>query len=243
MKDRDWAAVEVDHPSWLRGRQEALVRAADVVAGVSPALVADCRSIGIDAIHIANGCDVSAFQPPTVEPARLRRVPRPRVVFAGAWNERVDAALVGHLAASLPEVSILIIGAVSSPVPTQANVHVLGPVPYAELPAHLHAADVGIIPYRASTFNDASCPLKLYEYLAAGLPVVASAVDLAPPLCGSDVVRRCGGPDAFTVAVDSFIGHDRRATCVALAAASSWDRRADDLLRALDDVTGGRTRP
>ena len=171
----------------------------------------------------------------------MRDLPHPRVVFAGAWNERVDTSLVEQLAAALPEAAIVLIGAVSSRVPTAANVHVLGPIDHEALPAHLRAADVGIIPYRPGPFNDASCPLKLYEYLAAGLPVVASTVDIAP-LGETDVVRRHDDAACFVDAVAAFAGRDVRARCAALAADHSWDVRASALLGALDAANRRTTR-
>ena len=84
--------------------------------------------------------------------------------------------LVDAAAAALPEFTFVLIGAVNGALPRSANVHSVGAVPYDELPAHLQFGDVGIVPYRRGTFNDASCPLKVYEYLAAGLPVVATGV-------------------------------------------------------------------
>src|SRR4029077_10737352 len=110
LKDRDWAATGVGHVAWLRQRQAELVRRADVVAGVSPALVADCRCLGVDAVHIPNGCDVPAFAGATTAPARMADLPRPRILFAGAWNERVDRSLVEALAARLPHASVVLVG-------------------------------------------------------------------------------------------------------------------------------------
>lgn len=241
LKDRDWAADGVDHRAWIRRRQAELIRAADVVTAVSAPLVADCRALDVDAFLIPNGCDVAAYETAAPEPPRMRDLPRPRVVFAGAWNDRVDVALVERVAARLPAASIALIGAVSTAVPAGANVHVLGPIAHDALPAHLRAADVGIIPYRPTPFNDASCPLKLYEYLAAGLPVVASAVDVAP-VDDIDVVRRHDDATGFADAVAALAGRDVRARCTALAADHSWDARANALLGALDAADGRRPR-
>jgi glycosyltransferase involved in cell wall biosynthesis len=231
LKDRDWAGVDVRQSTWLRTRQAELVRGADVVSGVSTALVEDCRRLGVGAVRIPNGCDVARFEP-RPEPRVWRDIPRPRVVFAGAWNERVDTALVAALAAELPGISFVVVGEVRAALPDAANVHVLGAVGFDELPAHLQAADVGIVPYRPDRFNAASCPLKVYEYLAAGLPVVATAVDTGD--LPTDLVRRADGLAAFTRAVAELAGRDVRARCRAVAAANSWDARADALLEELD---------
>jgi teichuronic acid biosynthesis glycosyltransferase TuaH len=241
IKDRDWAAVDVDHRAWIRDRQADQIRGADVVTAVSTPLVSDCRALGVDATLIPNGCDLDAFASAGPEPARLRAVARPRVVFAGAWNGRVDVALVEELAARLPATSIVLIGQVTTATPAGPNIHVVGPIPQDEIPAHLWAADVGIIPYRSCSFNDASCPLKMFEYLAAGLPVVASAVDVSA-VGDPDLARRCDAVDGFVDAVDRLSGRDVKAACTSLAADHSWDARAVALLDVLDTATGRRSR-
>ena len=240
LKDRDWAAVGVGRREWVEHRQAELIRAADVVTAVSEPLVADCRALDVDALLIPNGCDVAAYESAAPEPPADARPAAPRVVFAGAWNERVDIPLFEQVAARLPAASIVLIGAVNAPAPLGANVHVLGPIAHDALPAHLQAADVGLIPYRHGPFNDASCPLKLYEYLAAGLPVVASTVDVAP-LGDTDLVHRHDDADGFADAVAVCVRRDVRARCIALAADHSWDARADALLGALDAANGRRT--
>ncbi len=231
LKDRDWAGVDVGHPTWLRARQAELVAGADVVSGVSAVLVEDCRRLGVGAVRIPNGCDVARYVPHR-EPSAWLDIPSPRVVFAGAWNERVDTALVGALAAELSGISFVVVGEVRATLPDATNVYALGAVGFDELPAHLQAADVGIVPYRRDRFNAATCPLKVYEYLAAGLPVVATAVDTGD--LPADVVRHADGAAAFARAVEELALADLADRCRAVAAANSWDARADALLGELD---------
>ena len=233
LKDRDWAADGVSDPLWLRRRQAELVRHADVVTAVSNVLVADCRDLGVDALRIPNGCDPDHFAGHRPEPEVLRGIPRPRVVFSGAWNpHRVDRDLVSGVAAALPGFSFLVVGRAHRSPPRASNIHHIGAVDYAELPAFLQASDVGIVPYRDSPFNAASCPLKVYEYLAAGLPVVVSNVDVAD--LPAELARRADDCDAFAAAIGELAGRDVRAACRAIGAASSWDERADAVLAALD---------
>ena len=113
-----------------------------------------------------------------------------------------------------------------------SNVHHVPAVPYAELPGYLQAGDVGIVPYRPGAFNAASCPLKVYEYLAAGLPVVTSGVDAAG--LPTDLVRAVDDVDGFVRAVQELARHDVRAACRDEAAKHSWDVRVESLLRLID---------
>lgn len=234
LKDRDWASDDVRHAAWLRRRQEDLVRHADVVTAVSDVLVADCRAVGVEATHIPNGCDAGHFAAARPEPAEMRGLARPRVVFAGAWNWRVDSELVANVASRLPHCSFVLVGAATSAVPPATNVHAIGAVGYDELPGYLQAGDVGIVPYRADDFNAASCPLKIYEYLAAGLPVVASHVDVND--VPGQLVRRADHVDGFVQAIEQLAGHELGDACRAEARGYSWDVRAESLLDALDAI-------
>jgi hypothetical protein len=81
----------------------------------------------------------------------------------------------------------------------------------------------------------------MFEYLAAGLPVVASAVDVTA-VGDPDLARRCDDPDGFVDAVRGLAGRDVKAACTALAADHSWDARAAALLGVLDTATERRIR-
>ena len=87
----------------------------------------------------------------------------------------------------------------------------LGPKPYDELPRYVAAFDVGIIPYAANSYTPSCFPLKLYEYLAAGKPVVASGL---PALAGMEPRRRARaeGVESFVAAIEGRSGSVRRAS-------------------------------
>jgi glycosyltransferase involved in cell wall biosynthesis len=232
MKDRDWAGEDVLHGDWLRARHELLVRSADVVTGVSDELVSDCRALGIEATRIPNGCDTEHYGRAKSEPTSIHDLGRPRILFSGAWNWRVDGDLLAAVADRLPDFTFVVLGVARVPVPSMPNVHHVPAVPYAELPGYLQAGDVGIVPYRSGAFNAASCPLKVYEYLAAGLPVVTSGVDTAG--LPSDLVQPVDDLDGFVRAVAELARRDARASCRDEAAKHSWDVRAQSLLRLID---------
>lgn len=131
--------------------------------------------------HVPNGVDFSHFAKPDVPvPPEYASIPRPIAVYAGYMDAWFDYALVNRLAAALPEISFVLIG--GSPqahgnFARAANLHLLGPRPFSRLPEYLRAANVGLIPFDVRnhpTLVHSIHPLKLYEYFAAGLPVVAT---------------------------------------------------------------------
>ncbi len=128
---------------------------------------------------------------------------RPRIVFTGAVVEsKLDFSLIVELARASPDSSIVLVGPVGpgdpstdvGPLRAEPNIHLLGRRDYEQLPAILRGADVAIIPYARNTLTASIFPMKVYEYLAAGLTVLATRL---PSLEGvADVsVRRHGRAD------------------------------------------------
>ena len=116
------------------------------------------------------------------------------------------------------------------------NVHLLGPRAYTELPAVLRGADVGLIPYAVNELTRSIFPMKVYEYLAAGRPVIAT---MLPSLAGVPDVVRADSVDAVVAAVGAALAADGPAARRARsdrARAHSWDARLDEIAGALAAV-------
>jgi glycosyltransferase involved in cell wall biosynthesis len=166
-------------------------------------------------------------------------LPRPVLGFAGNFlASKVDFDLLGKLARALPQSTLLLIGpSARQTAPALErlaglpNVRWLGQKPYAELPRYVAAFDVGLIPYATNAYTRSCFPLKLYEYLAAGKPVVASGV---PELAGMepDVVL-ANGATAFVEAVQDAVDRDGDADRLRrkqLAARNTWEAKTERLL-------------
>src|SRR5690606_18552149 len=113
----------------------------------------------------------------------------------------MDFALIDRVARTNPNASLVLVGPVGEDAPlfTAPNVHVLGRRPYQSLPAYVQAFDVGLIPYVLNAHSIAVDPLKLLEYLAAGVPVVST--DLPEVRKYADVVVIGSTHEAFESAV------------------------------------------
>jgi glycosyltransferase involved in cell wall biosynthesis len=166
-------------------------------------------------------------------------LPRPVLGFAGNFvASKVDFALLEDVARAFPQSTVLLIG---PPAPETAsalerlaqlaNVRWLGEKPYAELPRYVAAFDVGLIPYVSNAYTRSCFPLKLYEYLAAGKPVVASGL---PELAGMEPdVHLADGTTTFVQAVREAVARNGEAERLGrkeLAARNSWETRAGRLL-------------
>jgi glycosyltransferase involved in cell wall biosynthesis len=129
---------------------------------------------GVDREHFAR-----ALAPSTSVPADVARLAHPIIGFIGLIDERMDFELVARIARVHPDWTIVLIG--KAIVDTQAirqfpNIYLLGRRPYADLPRYCKAFDVGMIPYAVNELTRNINPIKLREYLSAGLPVVSTAL-------------------------------------------------------------------
>jgi glycosyltransferase involved in cell wall biosynthesis len=137
-------------------------------------------------------------------PGDLERIPAPRVGFFGLIHEWVDTDLIAALADRLP-FSFVVIGSSNqdlSALAARPNVHLLGRKPYADLPEWCRGFDAAIVPFRISELTASVNPIKLREYAAAGLPVVAT---------GLPEIRRCGDIAVCPEGVDEWVAALRQA--------------------------------
>ncbi|NLX13010.1 MAG: glycosyltransferase family 1 protein [Phycisphaerales bacterium] len=120
-------------------------------------------------------------------PASLKGLPHPILGFVGVIGEWVDLDMVAGLARRLPDASIVMIGPEKisrGPCRGLSNIHWLGNKAHEELPSYLRYFDVGLIPFRDVPLTYYANPIKLFEYLAAGVPVVSSPLPVIKPIPG-----------------------------------------------------------
>ncbi len=243
-----------DYAQQTRGdrRRARLVAAADrTAAALSRVVFATSRTqerrlAGLNpSTHLVpNVGDFGHFAPaadPALAAAELRDLPRPVVGFAGnLLPGKVDFALLERLARARPGWTFLCVGPEPEPAATAAlhelpNVRLLGARAYDLLPQYVAAFDVGLIPYLWNDYTRSCFPLKLYEYLAAGKPVVAAGL---PELAGMepDVALVSGEAEALAsieagLAARSPGDVARRQH---VASAHTWESRAATLLGLVD---------
>lgn len=218
----------------------ALERAREVVV-CSPALAAS-RGVHRPVELVPNGVEVAHFRAPQARPADLPR--SPLALYVGTQHDaRIDIGLVEETAAALPDVRIVFVGpdVLSSGARARLallpNVDLLGPRPYADIPAYLQHADVCIVPHHVTAFTDSLDPIKAYEARAVGRPVVATPVagfrDLGPPVIVAD---RSSFPAAVAAALA------RRAPVLEPPPGIDWDDRFVEFERVLRRVSSSTPR-
>jgi len=225
----DYPGVDADA---FTAAERLLVRQADIVIASSTALVDHLRSLGADdVVYWPNPADCASFAAVAEDPRRERRV----AGFVGAIDtHKLDADLVAVVADRLPDWRIELVGPGELGRAMPPNVLSRGYVGRDELPDVVAGFSVGIIPYALTSYSRGVFPMKVFEYLAAGLPVVSTPL---PSLVGQvDHVSFASDADGFARSIATAHESDtvaRRAARTAYAAEFSWERRTSQALETL----------
>ena len=196
----DLAAQKGVDAESFRSAEEGFARRADLVLASAPALAERMRQLSGNVLYAPNVADTvrfaAALEPGMVDPA-LEALPRPRLVFQGAVvATKLDLGLLEQLAALRPGWSIVLVGPTGAGDPAgdisaldrAGNIHLLGPRAAADLPDVLRGADAGLIPYTVNDLTRSVFPMKVYEYMAAGLPVLSTPLPALDGVDGVDLV-------------------------------------------------------
>lgn len=203
--------------------------------GLTPKSLQSVDPSGPGAV-IPTGLIPAEWDDPAAAPSWFLDLPGPRMVYVGTLDERIDPAAVRALAAAHPQGSVVLIGRDGDRGPVAklgelANVHVRPPIPREELIAIVAAADLGLVPHVRSEQTEAMSPLKLFEYLGAGIPVAATDLPGIAPVCPERVMLARGGEDfggAASAALD--LGRWDEDSRRQFIDENSWSSRFDSLL-------------
>jgi glycosyltransferase involved in cell wall biosynthesis len=241
----DIAAHERIDTASFRAAEERFSARADLVLASAPALAERLRTISRNVLDAPNVADTELFArallPGPLDPA-IAALASPRIVFTGAIvSTKLDLRMLAALARLRPSWSFALVGPVGpgdphtdvSQLAAEPNIHLLGARAYAELPDVLRAADAGLIPYARNELTESIFPMKVYEYLAAGLPVVATPL---PALAGlADVATAPDAPGLAELLERSLAADSPqlRAERSRRAASHSWEQRLEEIATAI----------
>jgi glycosyltransferase involved in cell wall biosynthesis len=235
----------IDAPAF-RAAETRFAGRADLVLASAPALAERLSTISPHVLYAPNVADVELFAGALRDgplDAGMAALPPPRIVFTGALvTTKLDMDLLFVLARSRRHWSFALVGPIGpgdphadmSALGAEPNIHLLGPRPYEQLPDVLRGADAGLIPYARNELTNSVFPMKVYEYLAAGLPVVATPL---PSLSGIDEVATAPDAEGIARLLDQALAQSspqRKAERSREARAHSWERRIEEIATAVD---------
>jgi len=236
-----------DHAGFSTNGQEMLrlegdlVRSTDLAVASSRFLYERMAGVAKRTVLLPNAADVEHFREGGANP--LAHLSRPIVGYYGAISEWFDVEMIRAAAEARPAWQFVLIGdtfgADVSPLRPLPNVHLLGEKPYAALPGYLHGFSVACIPFRNTPLTRATNPLKFYEYLSAGKPVVAVTLPELEPY------RRyfypVDSPGEFVTRVEDALSEGSQETVqarIAFARENTWEARQECLDTAIRQLYG-----
>lgn len=245
----DWAHAEGYDGRALAREERRLCEQADLIFATSERLAADKHALNPHTYLAAHGVDHAHFAAaldPALAPApEVARLPGPVLAVVGLLDERVDLGLLAALAAHRPDASIALVGRAHVDlrplVAAHRNVHALGHCDYARLPALLRGCAAALIPFVVNEYTRHVNPVKLREYLSAGLPVVST--DLPEVRRYARWCRIARDAREVGAAVDAALAADAPAERAARSAAmrgETWEARVAEIERTVARVRHAR---
>lgn len=232
----------------IRSLEQQLMERSDCVFVSSDVLLNTKRRHNRNTFLVTHGVDVSHFRkacdPTTVVPDEIRAFKKPVIGFFGLIADWVDLALIRFLATSQPDWNLVLIGKVVTSLAAidgLPNVHLFGQKPYASLPGYAKAFDVALMPFVMNELTLAANPLKIREYLAAGLPVVSSAIPEAEKLKG--VLHVARDHHEFRTIIQQILASGRTGPQMEISQQmdlESWDAKVEEFSRILTSLDRAR---
>ncbi|HSZ68837.1 MAG TPA: hypothetical protein VK756_00605 [Solirubrobacteraceae bacterium] len=232
----DWCAYP-PHRRWWPAYRESFARVAQRgrrVAAVSTPVLERLEPTGPRAV-IPNGLEPAEWVGDPAPPSWLGGLRRPLLLYAGSLDSRLDVVGLFAIARAHPHATVLLVGPLCDaqhllPLRAAPNIEIRPALSREAVTGLIRVADVGLIPHVRSPLTEAMSPLKLYEYLAGGLPVVATNLQ---PVRGVDprvtlVDDSAGYPDAVHAALA--LGRAEEDERLTFVQTNSWGARFDRLL-------------
>jgi glycosyltransferase involved in cell wall biosynthesis len=217
--------------------EDKLMRRADLVITSAERLRENKARVNPNTVLVRHGVDfnhfVKACDPSTPIPEDIAKLPRPILGFFGLVADWVDLEAIAAAAKAHPEGSVVVIGKVApdvdpSVLKSQPNIHLLGRKQYTELPGYCRAFDVALMPFKVNELTLNANPLKVREYLAAGLPVVSSDI---PEVRKVGLCKLARDTEDFVRKIDECLaeGAGPSRECAERIRHESWEAKVEEI--------------
>jgi glycosyltransferase involved in cell wall biosynthesis len=246
----EWSKFTYLEGEKMSAMERRLMANADVCFMTANLLLEKKKNMNANTFLASHGVDHAHFEKAlaktSVTPPDIAALPHPIIGFFGLIHEWLDLDLLAKIARTHPDWSIVLIGKSVidiSRLESLRNIHLLGRRPYEALPDYCGAFDVGIIPFAVNEMTRNINPIKLREYLSAGLPVVST--DLPEVKYYGDEVYIARGHEEFISKIEQAIredsGETRRRRSDSMRG-ETWEARVNALGIAIDTVRNAKLR-
>ena len=227
-------------------REREMLALADAVIVVSEKLYNAKRPFNANTYLVPNAVSFQAYDAALADPyipGDLRVIKRPRLGYIGLIGDKLDFDMLAGLARQNPEWSLVLLGHARVSQQTEmwralkamSNVHHLGPVDASQVPQYVKGFQIGLMPYVQNRHAEHIDPLKMYEYLAAGLPV--ASVDIPAARRFEPLIHLASRPQDFAQAVRAALADvsvERREARRRAASHHTWEARVERLSELIE---------
>ncbi len=226
--------------------EKLLVENSDMVICTSKSLYEQKVKLNPNTYFVPNAADVAhsskALDDKLPVHPKLRNIQKPVIGYFGTIERRIDYALMHEVINANPDKSFVFAGPLYTEHTPEwflktPNVYLLGPVPYSEMPQMLKGFDIAIIPFKKDKVSDTIFPLKLFEYLGAGKPVIVTDFNDDLKEFTRDAVKYCSDAVSFTNAMNDILANDNlanRKQRLFVAQQNTWEIRAKEIDELID---------
>lgn len=222
--------------------EEKILRNADISIFTSNYLYEKKSKLSKQSYVLENAVDDLHFQSKVVPLENLKNLSKPVIGYCGGLSPIANLTLLENIAREIEGASLVIIGGGKLPelLLKQKNIYHFGLEPYYKIPSYINTFNICLIPYSLNERTKSAFPIKLYEYLAQGKPVVTTS---NPSLTNSKTVDQnllyyADTPDEFVLQVKKALKEDSeelRKRRIESAKKNTWKSRTDTLLKIISE--------
>ena len=251
----DWSAFDVlstEEPQQTATLNDQILEQADLVFAVSVHLKQRAAAVNANTYHVPNATDVDILSGVLEEgpvAAELAELTGPVIGYVGTVSDKIDYGFVDQMARLRPSWNFVFVGPVWSrhqeqvgALETLGNVHFLGPRPFEQLVPYLRGFDVCMLPHAVNRLTRSMDPIKMYDYLNTGKPIVST------PVAGierfADVVAVAQTPAGFIDRIEAGLTEDGAKAQERLERAkeNTWRHRAARVWSIIQDALSSEPR-
>lgn len=244
----DLSAVPgIDADTFLHA-EATFLKSVDKCYVTAPSLLKKCSAHNTNTHYLSNVVDVDHFTRKegtehTIQ-NELNTIPEPRIAYHGVLSSfKIDFSLLVECARLRPDWSFVVIGEeregqqdkLIDDLREMENVHLLGYKPYKEIPFYLHNMNVGILPSLINQYTTNMFPMKFYEYIASGMPVVSTPLDFANHVRGGLLVGKNAAEFVYAINLQLKRGRLSTETSEQIIGDNTWKARTLKMLRSLEE--------
>lgn len=236
----------VANPDKQREHEARISRESDLVICVSKSLYELKRAEKSNVHYIPHGVDYELFSnaQASAKSHYTEGIPGPIVGYYGTMTANNDIEMMEYCARQLPQLSFVFAGHITtgdySQLASMPNVFLLGKLPYESIPSLCHSFDVCMLQWKMNDWIRNCNPLKMFEYMAAGKPIVS--VEIKEVVQYADIVSVAKNKEDFCRSIEWEIHNDseeRRAERIGIASKHSWENHVERIAQLMQQAVLG----